>query len=389
MSRFELSITANYVPNWGLWEAFRELFQNCIDQQELHEDNPMFWDYDADKQVFYLGNSKSVLHRQSLLLGHTTKTDEVRAIGKYGEGYKLALLVLTRLGKEVTIYNYGAGEIWYPKLINSRRYKSEILVIDVEKKRFWEKTPSNDLTFEVKDITPEDFAIIKDRNLHMQLREDIIRYEAVDGNILKSGGGRIYVNGLYVCHSPELKYSYDFRPHMLDLDRDRSLVKDFDLQWATSTLWTQVGRDPELVAEVAELVVKDTKHKDFRYLASVASAYAALGSGDEIPAKAYELFVEEYGEEAVPVSSQYEASTVPKGYKPVFVSQANMEILKASPAYKRPEPKEKEPTLLEEIKGWLAEHVDAEDTYNILSAESREALLKIARKHTEIDDLPF
>src|SRR5690606_35668238 len=117
-------------------------------------------------QVFCLGNSKSVLHRQSLLLGHTTKADEARAIGKYGEGYKLALLVLTRLGKEVTIYNYGAGEIWRPKLIKSRRYKSEILVIDVEKKRLWEKTPSNDLTFVVKGITLEDFAMIKDRNLH-------------------------------------------------------------------------------------------------------------------------------------------------------------------------------------------------------------------------------
>src|SRR5699024_3102626 len=118
MARYELSLTPDYVPDWGIVEAFRELFQNAVDQSSS-EGNEMFWNYNSLDKVFTLGNKSSVLTTTSLLLGSSTKTEDESLIGKYGEGYKIALLVLTRLNKNVTIYNYGAREVWRPKFIDS------------------------------------------------------------------------------------------------------------------------------------------------------------------------------------------------------------------------------------------------------------------------------
>ena len=138
MRRYELSLSENYVSNWGLVEAIREIFQNAIDQEnmarppkdwyddvEKESPNKMFFNFAVDShnpnkyRTLSIGNKESILDVNSLLLGETTKSDDKRAIGKFGEGYKLALLVLTRLGKKIKIFNYGAREVWTAALKNS------------------------------------------------------------------------------------------------------------------------------------------------------------------------------------------------------------------------------------------------------------------------------
>lgn len=40
-SKYELTISTNYVPDWTYIEAFRELFQNAIDNEITNPDNKM------------------------------------------------------------------------------------------------------------------------------------------------------------------------------------------------------------------------------------------------------------------------------------------------------------------------------------------------------------
>ena len=42
MRKFELSISADYVPEWGVTEAVREFFQNSIDEETRDSSNKMF-----------------------------------------------------------------------------------------------------------------------------------------------------------------------------------------------------------------------------------------------------------------------------------------------------------------------------------------------------------
>ena len=92
----------------------------------------MYFGYDKDKETLFVGNKKGTLGTNTLLLGTTSKAGNNNFIGKFGEGYKVATVVLLRLGKKVTVYNGNANEIWTAHTINSRRYNAKVAVFDIE-----------------------------------------------------------------------------------------------------------------------------------------------------------------------------------------------------------------------------------------------------------------
>lgn len=74
MSKFELSISPDYVPNWTVVDGVRELFQNALDQQTLLPNNEMFFSY--ENEILRVGNKSSVLGINTLLLGASTKRED-------------------------------------------------------------------------------------------------------------------------------------------------------------------------------------------------------------------------------------------------------------------------------------------------------------------------
>lgn len=87
MRKYELSISADYVPAWGVVEAVREFFQNAVDEETRDASNKMMLRYDEESEVLIIGNKHSELDIKTLLFGSTTKNGQDKMIGQHGEGY--------------------------------------------------------------------------------------------------------------------------------------------------------------------------------------------------------------------------------------------------------------------------------------------------------------
>lgn len=374
MDKFELSITPEYVQNWTVVDAVRELFQNALDQQTVLEDNKMFFDYSNRK--LYIGNKKSKLEIRSLLLGESTKRENSDTIGKFGEGYKIATLVLLRLGKTVTFFNYGAKEVWRPRFVNSRRYGTKILTFFIDRKHMWQQVPDNDLTIVVDNVTVAEYGEIVKSNLHLQGSFEFIQTSY--GKILKEPQhkGMVFVNGLYICTHEPYKYGYDFKPVLIRIDRDRKLVSDFDLKWLASQMWADVKTD-EVIRMVSDGM------PDVAYLNSILSYNV---EARPLSTRALELFRDAHGDNAIPVSNQEDLARVPNSYRPVVVNETHKELISSSPSYVEPEyiPDGTDP-LSKRFSKWLDELVDLladlpESSYSSaedLIAEFKELLIEL------------
>ena len=109
---FELPLTPNCVRDWYFGMAVRELIQNGLDQQSVDAKSLFSVDYDPDTQKLKFTNARSRLKVNTLLLGRSSKSNDEDTVGQFGEGYKIAALVLNRLGKTFTIYNNMMNQIY-------------------------------------------------------------------------------------------------------------------------------------------------------------------------------------------------------------------------------------------------------------------------------------
>ena len=336
MSKIELTLAPNYVPTWTLVDAIRELFQNALDQQEQNSENEASWHYDDATGVVTISNATSKLTAASLLLGQTTKAGDKSTIGQFGEGYKIATLVLLREGKNVVFYNYGAREIWRPRFVKSRRFGTDILTFFIEKKPVWEKVPSADLVIAIDGISADEYYNqIVPSNLHLRSDFEIIE-ETEYGNIINLPG-KVFVNGLYVCDYEPYTYGYNFKPEYISLDRDRKMVSDFDLRWMASKMWSTC-KDTD---KVLEMIVEGKADVAFLDSVRCTSNWRDLAA---------EKFKSVYGPEAIPVTSQEELGRVPTGYKGIVVNNIYSSLVRGSSSFVMPAPDKHSP--VDDLQDW-------------------------------------
>lgn len=337
-SKFELSISTGYVPDWGIVEAFRELYQNAIDNETINPENKASFSFvqeDEKTGTVRITNKTSVLTKESLLLGSTTKANDENTIGKHGEGYKIAFMVLLRNGKKIKVYNSSAKEMWEVRLVKSRKYNGQLVTtVFVQKDAVWKKKTDDNLTIEVSGITPEEYAEVVDKNLHLHEYKSVAVGEYGEILLDESEAGRVYVEGLYVCESKGFKYGYNLKASRINLDRDRKLVDSFHLEWETSGMWVKLSSEnaeykesfAQLVSEHTRDVSKSANNDCFTFTA--AEAYEAV----------YEKFLRENGSNAVPVTDNLEYEEVKRssGYRPVIVSEDIATMIHKSKTYVEP-----------------------------------------------------
>lgn len=350
MSVFDLPIAIGYVPTWGVIEGFREIFQNAIDQQTLNPENRMIWSY--DNETVRVVSKNSTLERSSLLLGHTTKPANDKMIGNFGEGYKLALLVFARNDMPVRILNYGRSEIWTPRIKVSKKFDASILSVET-KAAFFREVPDGNLTFEIGGVDEAMWSDIKAANLH--IRDEYPRHiECANGKIILDVAetGNLYVNGLLVCKT-SLHYGYDLKPSVIKLDRDRSTVSSWDLGWETSRMWMGIADHHfDLFQHLLEIESADVEY-----------AGSTCWGSDNVRARAFFVFQEKHGRNAIPASTEDEIKAIKKiipAANVIIVGDSYGKVLQSSSAY----------------KGYLKDH--RSDAPQVVP---KEALVKYLRKH--------
>ena len=104
--KYNLNLTENYVAHWGLTEAIRELLANNIDESGTMSYSAQTQVNPTDRLSEIKFTTSRELPLDVFLLGYSVKANN-HAIGQYGEGLKLAMLVLTRLHK-IVLFKSGA-----------------------------------------------------------------------------------------------------------------------------------------------------------------------------------------------------------------------------------------------------------------------------------------
>lgn len=220
---YEITISPNYVSNWGIKEAIREILQNAIDGETNGYEKIV--DYNGDTlNITSLGVN---LQAKDLILGCSSKDDQDGMIGKYGEGFKLALVVLLRKGLNVEIQN--GNKIWTPSFKISDTFGTQVLNIEET------ESSGDELTFSISPVDQQLFNSLLD--YFPCINNDFGKTVDCDnGQILldKKFKGKMYVEGLYIQTDDNFKYGYNFNSDVVELDRDRKAINYYDLRALTA-----------------------------------------------------------------------------------------------------------------------------------------------------------
>jgi hypothetical protein len=351
-----LPISDKYVDHWGFWEAAREILQNAIDTKNFSVGKM------ESSGVLKVKSLAGAMDLSTLMLGESSKRDDENSIGKYGEGYKLALLVLSRLGYNVLIKN--GFDCWRVSIDIHPQLNVNCLTIDVFKDTYIDDGDENEVSFVVTGVKPEDFEIIDQNYLGDIdcLDPDYIEVIAenngshclcVDGMY---DNNKVFVGGLYVCDLGDgYKYSYNFAPNILDLDRDRKSVSEFYLQREVTKLLAESG-NIELLIEMASNNYKDVSdYYSVKELTNVCGSYSD-GYDEKTVKIAVDAFKSKNGEKAYPISEDTDFSKtklireqcVSIGLIPVTVKKVLFDIIKGE---------FKDDLKIEKLKGKISDNL--------------------------------
>lgn len=224
IKNYEITISPNYVSNWGINEAIREILQNAIDADKNGYKKSIYYSGDT----LYINNEGISLAAKDLILGCSSKSDQDGMIGKYGEGFKLALVVLLRKGMNVYVDNN--DKLWNPSFKVSEQFGTQVLNIEES-----DDGRREGLTFVISPV---------DQQLYNSLLNYFPCIDESFGNVVNCDNGQIlldkqfkgkmYVEGLYIQTDDNFQYGYNFNSDVVELDRDRKAINYYELRALTA-----------------------------------------------------------------------------------------------------------------------------------------------------------
>lgn len=317
---YELTLTANYVSDWTFNDAMRELIQNGIDQEVLDPGNKFDMQYDSSTQILRLISPKSKLSVNTLLLGKSSKSNNEDTVGQFGEGYKIAALVLNRLGKTFTIYNNEKKQVWNSRFKNSPKWLEKILAFYVSTNEPTERG----LVIEVGNVDSYEYDCLEDVWINFEDRyEEIEKIHTQYGDIITDEyyKGKVFVSGLAIDYGGSLDFGYNFKPQYIKLERDRKTCDGWNAKIITSKMISEALINGDISPEtVTKMVEEDT---DDIYQMDIIEESGYLKK----------VLIEEFDRQntkpfSIPVGSEEQSKRVKAlGGNPVFVQHRVAKII--------------------------------------------------------------
>lgn len=357
----ELTVNPGYVADWGAWEALRELIQNGLDEADAGHALTIERGK-GDKRTIYIRNEGATLSRKTLLLGSTSKADG-RSRGRFGEGYKLALLALTRAGISVQIRT--GAEMWTPYLEESATFGSQVLKVKVRPAARFE----NKVEVQVHGLSDNDWQTLNARLLNVPgmpataLKESEALQVGEDRILLRpEHRGLLFSRGILVQKLPN-EYAYGYDLAHVRLDRDRKAPDAWSLQTEIADLIRR-ALDAKLLQPEQVLKLFDRETGEARIIGD----YYVYRSSDALTQALTAAFKAMHGDDVAPVVSMGESLRAEQhGLKGKIVSKALKTVI--------------EHDLGDFEKRLASRSLDAERFYTMgdLTAQERETLLWASR----------
>ncbi len=223
--------TSTWRQDWGEFEAIRDVVQNALDETESYR-----WGYD-DEGLWIADTGRGVSVADFLLGPPKIKPDYAR--GKFGEGMKIAVLALLRMGYLVKVETVGR-EIWIIFLEQKVNGRAETLAA------LWRSNGSTRGTkFHIIGYSgpafERYFAVNLPRSLILAevpspLAEPVRRYNQLISAVGMASspiGGMIYARDIYMR---EIKSRFSYNLWGFDMAPDRHGPKN------EADLWVDMGR---------------------------------------------------------------------------------------------------------------------------------------------------
>lgn len=371
---YELSLTPTYVLDWDFKMAVRELIQNGIDQQATNPKCTFSMEFvpnenDSTRGKILFTSKQSRLKVNTLLLGCTSKEDDTLTVGQFGEGYKIASLVLNRLGKTFIVHNNMENEIWVARFKNSKKWRGKILVFFVDKV---DQIDSNDLVIEVGNVTDDEYSLLQEIWLGYEADDSYEKIETSYGEILLDNWakGEVYVNGLYIeCHS-QFKYGYNFKPEYLRLERDRKSCDSWLAQKLTAKMVSEAMVNGDMEIETVHSMIEE----DLDDVTNID--YCSYEQKQNVVDSLKEVFDEQHDKGSIPVTDQSDYDMICNmGGTPIFVPRSVGRLLSDVKEERIDKlvnsAKQKAVTPREKLQCWYDQYCDR------LSSDAKEELKEI------------
>ena len=233
--KISYGMTRNYRKEWGQVEAVRELVQNCLDNPQCHSEYSVQHSPSIHGDVVSICTEGFVLPMTAFALGESQKTTE-NPIGGFGEGFKLALMVLTREGMNPVV------EFGDRKATCAFEY-DDALEQDVFTITFDQRLAYNHKTEFVFNCTEN----LADKISVFDPNTEISSTLSSGVQLLPNHPGQVFVNGLFVCEEKRFVYGYNFAPSSISLGCDRQIANPLGLAWETGQHWAEHGEPGQIL----------------------------------------------------------------------------------------------------------------------------------------------
>lgn len=205
----DYNMTRDYRSHWTVYDAIREMVQNASDAGD--------YECTVDDKTVTVKTKNAFIPLETLMLGESQKSSD--SVGRYGEGYKIGMMILTREGLLPRITS-GCN------LLSGAFIKNQLNVesFNIQVQEVPSLSKDTVFTCNVGDI---DVNELKRRIPAFEKQLDL----PGQVNVLQDRPGLIYVNGLFVCES-KLTHGYNFNPNYIELNTDRNMASGVAWQLA-------------------------------------------------------------------------------------------------------------------------------------------------------------